>query len=176
MIPFWCACCTPSQTARNRSIRSGIASLCLVANAVIVWPCTYSMAKYGRPCGVAPASNTRAMAGWSIKASACRSASNRATTCTVSIPALITFNATCRRTGRVCSASQTSPIPPWPTRSRRRYGPMVSVAETREGCARVRSGLRTESSTGRSLMATSHRKTYYPTRDPQDRVMERWRR
>ena len=54
----------------------------------------YSITKYGRPCAVAPASNTRAMAGWSISASACRSASKRATTCAVSMPALMTFSAT----------------------------------------------------------------------------------
>ena len=33
-------------------------------------PRTYSIAKYGRPCGVVPASNTFAMAGWFIIASA----------------------------------------------------------------------------------------------------------
>ena len=38
------------------------------------------------------------MFGWSIRASACRSASNRATTCRLSIPALMTFRATRRRT------------------------------------------------------------------------------
>ena len=48
-------------------------------------------------CG--PASKTRAMFGWSISASACRSASKRAMTCAVSMPALMTLSATCRRTG-----------------------------------------------------------------------------
>ena len=38
------------------------------------------MTKYGRPSGVLPPSNTLAMAGWSISASACRSDSKRATT------------------------------------------------------------------------------------------------
>ena len=38
------------------------------------------MTKYGRPVLVAPASRTRAMLTWSIIASACRSASNRAMT------------------------------------------------------------------------------------------------
>ena len=42
------------------------------------------------------------MFGWSISASACRSASNRAMTCRVSMPGLMTFSATLRRTG--CSA------------------------------------------------------------------------
>ena len=46
-----------------------------------------------------PASRTLAMLGWSISARACRSASNRATTCLVSIPGLMTFRATLRRTG-----------------------------------------------------------------------------
>ena len=44
------------------------------------------------------------MLGWSISASACRSASNRAMTCSVSMPGLMTFTATRRRTGCVCSA------------------------------------------------------------------------
>ena len=39
------------------------------------------MTKYGRPASVVPASRTLAMLGWSIRASACRSASNRAITC-----------------------------------------------------------------------------------------------
>jgi hypothetical protein len=38
------------------------------------------MTKYGQPVSVPPASNTFAMFGWSIIASACRSASKRATT------------------------------------------------------------------------------------------------
>ena len=83
-------------------------------------PFTYSIAKYGRPSGVLPPSNTVAIAGWSISASAWRSASKRATTWSVSIPALMTFRATWRRTGWVCSASHTSPIPPSPTRCSRR--------------------------------------------------------
>ena len=40
---------------------------------------------------VVPASSTLAMFGWSISASACRSASNRAITCRVSIPGLMIF-------------------------------------------------------------------------------------
>ena len=39
------------------------------------------------------------MLGWSISASACRSASKRATTCGVSMPGLMTLRATLRRTG-----------------------------------------------------------------------------
>ena len=39
------------------------------------------------------------MLGWSIRASACRSASNRASTARESMPILISFSATCRLTG-----------------------------------------------------------------------------
>ncbi len=39
------------------------------------------------------------MFGWSISASACRSASKRAITCRVSMPGLMTLSATLRRTG-----------------------------------------------------------------------------
>ena len=45
-----------------------------------------------------------AMPGWSITASACRSASKRATNCLVSMPSLSIFNATRRAIGAVCSA------------------------------------------------------------------------
>ena len=44
------------------------------------------------------------MFGWSIRASACRSASKRAITCLVSMPSLMIFSATLRRTGSCCSA------------------------------------------------------------------------
>ena len=59
-------------------------------------PLTSSITKYGRPVSVAPASSTLAMFGWSISASACRSASNRAITCRVSMPGLMIFSATLR--------------------------------------------------------------------------------
>ena len=39
------------------------------------------------------------MLGWSIMARACRSASKRAITCLVSMPSLMIFRATLRRTG-----------------------------------------------------------------------------
>jgi hypothetical protein len=45
----------------------------------------------------------------SIMARACRSASNRATTALVSIPSLMIFSASLRRTGSFCSESQTAP-------------------------------------------------------------------
>ena len=45
-----------------------------------------------------------AMLGWSIIASACRSASNRASTAFESSPALMSFTATNRRTGSDCRA------------------------------------------------------------------------
>ncbi len=47
------------------------------------------------------------MFGWFIKARAWRSDSNRATTTLVSIPHLMSFRATFRRTGFSCSASYT---------------------------------------------------------------------
>ena len=56
---------------------------------------------------VVPASSTRAMFGWSIRASACRSASKRAMTCRESMPALMSLTATRRLTGSVCWAIQT---------------------------------------------------------------------
>ena len=48
---------------------------------------------------VVPASSTWAMLGWSISARACRSASKRAITWRVSMPGLMIFRATLRRTG-----------------------------------------------------------------------------
>src|SRR5262245_23970779 len=88
-------------------------------------PLTSSMAKYGRPAGVAPASSTRAMLGWSIRASACRSASKRAITCFESMPALISLTATRRLTGSVCWAIHTAPMPPSPIGSSSLYGPIT---------------------------------------------------
>ena len=88
------------------------------SGAVIGTPRTSSITKYGRPEGVAPPSKTLAMLGWSMIASACRSASKRATTCRVSIPAFSTLSATRRRTGSVCSAMNTTPKPPSPICSR----------------------------------------------------------
>src|SRR5438067_726445 len=55
------------------------------------------------------------MLGWSMSASACRSASNRAMTLFVSMPGLMIFNATRRRIGSSCSAMKTTPQPPSPT-------------------------------------------------------------
>jgi hypothetical protein len=69
---------------------------------------------------VAPPSNTLAMFGWSIIASACRSASNRPTTCAVSMPAFSTLSATVRRTGASCAADHTVPNPPSPILRRSR--------------------------------------------------------
>ena len=71
----------------------GCVSCCLSQYSVIGTPLTSSITKYGRPASVAPASKTRAMLGWSIIASACRSASKRATTWRVSIPSLMIFSA-----------------------------------------------------------------------------------
>ena len=51
------------------------------------------------PLRVVPASSSLAMCGWSISASACRSASNRARSTSRSIPALISLTATRRLTG-----------------------------------------------------------------------------
>ena len=80
-------------------------------------PLTYSMTKKGRPVSVNPPSSTLAMLGWSITASACRSASKRASTDFESMPALMSLRATLRRTGCVCSATQTVPMPPSPIAS-----------------------------------------------------------
>jgi hypothetical protein len=57
-----------------------------------------------RPDSVAPASKTLAMFGWSMSASACRSASKRAMISRVSMPSLMILRATRRRTGSSCSA------------------------------------------------------------------------
>src|ERR1017187_6034484 len=129
MIAFRCACCTPSHTRANSSSLSRKVSLCRSQYSVMAIPGTYSITKYGRPSAVEPASNTLAIAGWSISASACRSAVNRATTSRVSIPARITFSATRRRTGSFCSAIHTSPMPPSPASCSRWYGPTTAPAD-----------------------------------------------
>src|SRR5262249_59115473 len=125
MIPFWCACCTAAHTCTNSPSRCHGVRRCSSQYLVIGPPLTRSMTKYGRPASVAPASSTLAMLGWSISASACRSASNRAMTCRLSIPALMTFTATSRLTGSVCWAIHTAPMPPSPTCSISLYGPIT---------------------------------------------------
>src|SRR5262245_42314074 len=67
------------------------------------------------------------MLGWSIRASACRSASNRATTPALSIPARISLTATRRLTGSCCWAIQTVPIPPSPSTSTSLYRPATTA-------------------------------------------------
>ena len=72
------------------------------------------MTKKGRPNSVVPASRNLAIDGWSMSASACRSASSRAMNWAESIPGLITLSAAVRRTGDDCSARKTTPMPPSP--------------------------------------------------------------
>src|SRR5947209_999427 len=69
-------------------------------------------------------------------ASACRSASKRATTWRVSMPGLRTLRATFRRTGSICSAMKTTPKPPSPICSRSLYGPMTVPACSDAGPAK----------------------------------------
>ena len=84
----------------------------------------------GRPCSVAWP-RTPARCRWFIIASACRSASKRATTISVSMPALMTLSATRRLTGSVCSARYTTPKPPSPMMARILNAPIVSPGTIR---------------------------------------------
>ena len=100
MTPFWWACCTAWQTGTNSSSRSAGRQVVLVAelgDGHALDQLHDEVRPARRRC--APASSTLAMLGWSIRARACRSASNRATTWRVSMPGLRTFRATLRRTG-----------------------------------------------------------------------------
>jgi hypothetical protein len=98
-----CRCRSVSRSASQKPVRA--------------WPSTSSMTKKGWPVGVMPASKTLAMLGWSMRARACRSCSNRASTDLESIPALTSFTATGRFTGSDCWAAQTEPMPPSPISS-----------------------------------------------------------
>ena len=73
------------------------------------------------------------MLGWSISARACRSASNRAMTWRLSMPALMSLSATLRCTGWVCSAMKTVPMPPSPICWSSLYGPMTVPGRLAEG-------------------------------------------
>ncbi|OHE79235.1 MAG: hypothetical protein A2X76_09180 [Lysobacterales bacterium GWF1_69_6] len=75
ITPFWCACCTPSQTRMKSSRRSRSGSDCCSQKLVSGLPSMNSIAKKGKPSGVAPASYTWAMAGCFICASNWRSTS-----------------------------------------------------------------------------------------------------
>jgi thiazole synthase len=102
--PFACACCTARHTSPKRSIRASTSSSWRSAKVVIAVPGTSSMAKYATPSSVVPASKMRAMFGWSMTASACRSASKRARAEALLRPPCTTLSATSRRTGSDCSA------------------------------------------------------------------------
>ena len=65
------------RPARTAPAAAGASSRCVSQYSVIGIPGTCSIAKYGRPSGVAPASNTLAMLGCDISANAWRSASKR---------------------------------------------------------------------------------------------------
>ena len=126
MMPFWWACCTPSQTCMKSFNRSPVLRRWTSLYSVSGTPLTYSMTKKGRPSSVDPASKALAMLGWFMRANACRSDSKRANTSFVSIPHLMSLKATLRRTGRSCSASHTSPMPPSPSLCRSRKLPIRS--------------------------------------------------
>ena len=96
MMPLVWACCTAWHTGTNSSSRCLGVSLASSQYFVMGTPLISSMTKKGRPASVRPPSSTLAMLGWSITASACRSASNRASTDFESMPALMTFRATLR--------------------------------------------------------------------------------
>ena len=104
ITPFWCACWTARQTARNNASRSLVVIRLRSQYWVMGAPSMYSITKYGRPLVVAPASKIWAMFGWSIIASAWRSLSKRASTWAVSMPSFTTLRATRRRMGSSCSA------------------------------------------------------------------------
>ncbi len=70
IAPFWCACWTARQIARNNASRSLVVKRLRSQYSVIGAPSMYSITKYGRPLLVAPASKIRAMFGWSIIANA----------------------------------------------------------------------------------------------------------
>ena len=94
ITPFWCACWTARQTARNNASRSLVVIRLRSQYWVIGAPSMYSITKYGRPLVVAPASKIWAMFGWSIIASAWRSLLKRASTWAVSMPSFTTLRAT----------------------------------------------------------------------------------
>ena len=115
MMPLTWACCTARQTFSNSLSRCSRLSRARLAASVMGSPSTNSMTKYGRPLGARPASMTRATLGWSIIASAWRSASKRVMMRRDSMPALRIFSATVRLTGSDCEARKTRPNPPSPT-------------------------------------------------------------
>ena len=82
MIPFWWACCTAWQTVREQLQPLAERQAVLVA-VLRDRHAADQLHHEVRPARLAsrPASSTRAMFGWSISASACRSASKRAMTC-----------------------------------------------------------------------------------------------
>ena len=108
------------------------------------------MTKYGRPPSVVPPSNTLAMFGWSIRARACRSASNRATTCLRVHPRLdhLQGHPPADR-ARSARPRRPTPMPPSPICSSSLYGPMTACRR-RPGSRAGRSAAAAWPAAGRS--------------------------
>ena len=114
MMPFWCACWIGLADLDEQLQPLAGGQVVLVA-VVGDLDAPHQFHDEERPAGLGRAGVEHpAMFGWSIRASAWRSASKRAMTCRVSMPSLMTFRATRRRTGCSCSAIYTTPQPPSP--------------------------------------------------------------
>ena len=126
MIPFWCACCTAWQTADEQLQPLPRGQVVVVAELGDrhaldqfhdeVRPAASRWRRRRRPW--------RCSGGPSAPGPAARPRTGPPPA-GVSMPGLITFRATCRRTGCCCSATNTSPIPPSPICSISLYGPMI---------------------------------------------------
>ena len=81
------------------------------------------------------------MFGWSIRASACRSASNRASTARESMPTLISLSATCRLTGSVWLGPIDGAHPPLAEDFEQRVAAGDDLARDESGGAVGRRGL-----------------------------------
>ena len=80
-------------------------------------PLTSSITKYGRPAGGRPGVEDPGDVRVVHQRQGLPLGLEPGQDLPVSIPGLMTFSATSRRTGSVCSAMQTAPIPPSPIRS-----------------------------------------------------------
>ena len=118
------------QTALHRALErttlacAAMSSLCTSQYCVIGRPSTYSIARYGKPSSLIPASYKRAMCGCSNRANMSRSRANLSARSRRSRFIIGSFSATSRvNAPSARSASHTSAIPPAPSSRFNRYGP-----------------------------------------------------
>ena len=112
MIPFWWRVLDRlADLDEQLQPLAGVRPMLVAVGGDSARRLTNSITKYGRPLAWRRRRIRCAMFGWSMRASACRSASKRAITCLVSIPSLMILKATGGCTGSLLRHLDRLPAP-----------------------------------------------------------------